>query len=58
MLVAKANVTRNNLELKISINNECIPNEQNWLTLFGVEMNNQLKFNDQVTKICQKSVSS
>ena len=53
MLVAKASMTRNNQKLKISVNNESIPNEQK-LTLLGVEVDNQLKFNDQVTKICKK----
>ena len=46
-------MTRNNPNFKISINNDSIPNEQK-LTLLGVEVDNKLKFSDQVTKICKK----
>ena len=55
MLVAKACMVKNNPEGKILINNDNVhvPNEQK-LTLLGVEVDNQLKFNDQVNNICKK----
>jgi len=53
MLVAKASKLKSNPILEIAIDNHVIQNKTS-LNLVGVEIDNQLNFNQQTTNICKK----